>query len=228
MCARTAHKHTHTHTAYSSRFVCVIRAQGPCSYFLSRSCLIGRAPIAVLRRAALRVDAAWGPVAQAVAAAMQTAGAMSGSRVQAAVEGRLVRLWVDVAVVTRSARVLAGSPEAESFPDAQMAGASRRWICRLSPQWAFTTTHAYVASWRTSHRMPDARKDSCVFGCDGAEDTLGHYLVCSALLGSRLISWGLNGDAFGRPTSRFKLGGVAGTRFRDLGRRPRILREQAP
>ena len=39
----------------------------------------------------------------------------------------------------------------------------------------------WVNSWATSHRFHEAVRLSCLFGCDGAKDSMNHYVMCPIL-----------------------------------------------
>lgn len=48
-----------------------------------------------------------------------------------------------------------------------------------------TFLHAPLNGWCTSHRMHDSVRDSCLFGCAGSSDSLGHHVRCIDLSASR-------------------------------------------
>ena len=60
----------------------------------------------------------------------------------------------------------------------------------------------WTNSWATSHRMHECTLLPCLFGCEGREDSLNHYVMCPLLLGLLelikpetsvwpLVRWGL-------------------------------------
>ena len=54
-----------------------------------------------------------------------------------------------------------------------------------------------VNSWSTSHRYHEAVRLPCIFGCEGCQDTLEHYLTCDIIWSAacsalRLDTWWLS------------------------------------
>ena len=62
------------------------------------------------------------------------------------------------------------------------------------PHVALCCVKTATNAWATSHRYHEQVRLGCVFGCDGADDSLSHYLSCAVL-------WNLVGDSFPPPDS---------------------------
>jgi len=63
-------------------------------------------------------------------------------------------------------------------------------LSRVKQHSAFSLFRTLVGAWTTSHRMHEATRLPCIFGCSGERDDLSHYLFCSPL-------WQIAGAALG-------------------------------
>ena len=62
------------------------------------------------------------------------------------------------------------------------------------PHVAMCCVKTATNAWATGHRYHEQVRLGCAFGCDGADDSLSHYLSCTIL-------WHLVGDSFPPPDS---------------------------
>lgn len=74
--------------------------------------------------------------------------------------------------------LLGDASEPEQSPEAVTLARTQRHVRAITPQLAVALMRAPLRWWRTSHRMHDAVRGGCLFGCAAEADRLEHCVRC--------------------------------------------------